>query len=625
MGMIRPFLRLEDYLAPCPLPALLAILMVCGIKYLGTRLIRRLQPDPSQPLYTAAAFILAAALLGAAVHLLALTGVAYPWLLKIMAWCVAAAGVLELSRINKARLLRLYDQATAGFHEQSLWGKAACVLLAVTLTSLLLGALGPPTDADSLDYHLGVPLDILRHHRAYPRPDWLFARLAGLGESLNLLGLAGGTDILGAALQFAGLVAVLMAVNTFARDNRDRLLVSMLVVGCPVVAFLVLNQKPQMLATAATTVAVILIAQRFQNIDRPTLLLSFGCVLFAMASKYSFMTTGAIILVVGMLAARRAGLLPWAAGTCLAAYLILFFPGNLQNWIFYGDPLSPFLERFRAHGDPAVLRFSAFSRFYRDFSSSGTTLVPFPLNLFIPASLGDLTVVLGVAPMLFILGLRRVKEVPARVLLGSALAAAPFSLLLSRMGARYLFEPYLWIVPLAAFMAWSPLKSWLAKVTLAQTAFVAGLTLWGAVTLFPGALTGSLRHRVMTDRASGYAEACWVNEILPADAVVLDWNRSVALAPRPFLSRDILIFSDLTNPLERDKVNKLIESFRVNTVVAYLPLELEPKEVQSLGLSPANRLAGPQKFTSATRNPWNRGTVQISIYRLNKPLFPPGG
>lgn len=152
---------------------------------------------------------------------------------------------------------------------------------------------------------------------------------------------------------------------------------------------------------------------------------------------------------------------------------------------------------------------------------------------------------------------------------------------------------------------------------------MAGIGLMGAATLFPGALTDSLRHRVMTDRALGYAEACWVNEVLPADAVVLAWNRSVALAPRPFLSRDILIFSDLTNPVERDKIKKLIESCRVNTVVTHLPFESERLEVKSLGLSPANRLAGPREFFTAARNPWNRGTVRLSIYRLDEPSPPP--
>ncbi|NIR58223.1 MAG: DUF1420 domain-containing protein, partial [Gammaproteobacteria bacterium] len=34
---------------------------------------------------------------------------------------------------------------------------------------MFLAALGPVTDADSLDYHLGVPLDWLRHGGAYAR------------------------------------------------------------------------------------------------------------------------------------------------------------------------------------------------------------------------------------------------------------------------------------------------------------------------------------------------------------------------------------------------------------------------------------------------------------------------
>ena len=144
MGMIKPFLRLEDYLAPFPLAALLAILMVCGIKHLGARLIRRLQPAPPQPLQTAAGFILAAAMLGAAVHLLALAGVGLPLAIKDHGLVRGRRGHPGAVSDQPERLLRLYDQAAAGFREQSLWGQAACVLLGVTLAGLLLGALGLP-------------------------------------------------------------------------------------------------------------------------------------------------------------------------------------------------------------------------------------------------------------------------------------------------------------------------------------------------------------------------------------------------------------------------------------------------------------------------------------------------
>jgi hypothetical protein len=58
---------------------------------------------------------------------------------------------------------------------------------------------------------------------------------------------------------------------------------------------------------------------------------------------------------------------------------------------------------------------------------------------------------------------------------------------------------------------------------------------------------------------------------LLADAVVLTGNRGAALATRPFLSRDSLDFSDLTNPVVRGNIIKISESFRVDTLVAHPP------------------------------------------------------
>ena len=271
---------------------------------------------------------------------------------------------------------------------------------------MLLSALGPATDADSLNYHLGVPLDILRHHRAYPRPDWLFARLAGLGESLNMLGLAGGTDILGALLQFSGLIAAVIAVNSFAKTNKDRILLTICVLGCPVVAHLVPSQKPQMLPIAATTVAIILIAQRFKSLEMVTLVLSFGCVFFAISCKYSFIISGSLVVLIGLFAAYKAGRLPAALLIALIAYLLLVFPVQLQNYLFYGDPVSPFLEKLRPHGEGAVLRFASFYRNY-DYGS----WAPFPLNLFIPSSPGEITTVIGLWPLPRFVGTYRIQRI----------------------------------------------------------------------------------------------------------------------------------------------------------------------------------------------------------------------
>ena len=262
-----PFLQLEDFLAPSPLPALLAVFMVLGLKNLGSRITRRLPLAAPLPLREAAAFVLASALVASVVYGLALLGAAYLWLLRSIAWSLAGLGLWELWQINWAEVGQGLHGLRLRWQELPLWGKAAVPPLLMTCLGLGLAALGPPTDADSLDYHLGVPLDILRHHGHFLRPDWLTARLTGLGESLNLLGLAGGTDILGACLQFAGLLAVLAGVMTLAKTDMDRIMVAVAIVGCPVVIFLVLNQKPQMLPTAATTIALLLLAERFRALD----------------------------------------------------------------------------------------------------------------------------------------------------------------------------------------------------------------------------------------------------------------------------------------------------------------------------------------------------------------------
>ena len=71
---MNSFLKLDDFLVPPPLPAIIAVLIVLGIKYLGDRLLRKLYQESYPPIQAAAAFISTAAMLAAFVHLLAFAG-----------------------------------------------------------------------------------------------------------------------------------------------------------------------------------------------------------------------------------------------------------------------------------------------------------------------------------------------------------------------------------------------------------------------------------------------------------------------------------------------------------------------------------------------------------------------
>jgi hypothetical protein len=608
---MTPFLKLEDLLAPLPLPPLIAVLMVLGLVALGRRLVRLLNFESPEAIHYAAGFVLSAAFLAAASHFIALVGLAYIWPLRLAAWCLAALGLMHSPRIIREWLLPAGQQIKALFETESAWGRAALLLLGLMGVALLLAALGPATDADSLDYHLGVPLEVLRQHGIVYRPDWFLARLAGLGEYLNLLGLAGGTDNFGAALQYAGLLAALAAVLSLAGSRRDQILLAMAVLACPLVVNLVPSQKPQMLPAAGLTIALVLLARRFPAMDLKTLVLALGCAFFATALKHSFLLSAAIVVAAGLWAAGQARLLPWALAAALAWYLILPFPWHWQNYWFYGDPLSPFLERFRTHGDPVLIQFAALKNYYAPQS-----LPRFVLQLFLPLAPREIPKVLGLGSLLLVAALGEIKKPgPARIMLLSALVLLPATLVLAHLGARYLWEPYLWSCAAAGAAPWGRLKQALFKIMVGQTLVMAVIAGYGAATLFPGSLSPAWRSAVMTRTASEYAEMRWLDQVLPPDAVVVSELRSAALLPRPFISRDIFAY-DLANPGTRSQVRALLKAHRANFLIAYFPLTAAIRQLP--GLDPTSPLAGPREFAWATRNPFARGDhlTRIAVYRL---------
>ena len=134
--------------------------------------------------------------------------------------------------------------------------RALAVLIGVILIAYLLIVLGPAWDTDSLDYHLGAPLDWMLHGSIYPRWDWTQVHLVGLGEMISMLGLAAGTDGLGALFEFTSLLIAIAAATAFAQSPRQKLMGALMVAACPVMLQLALWQKPELMPAAAMTVSL---------------------------------------------------------------------------------------------------------------------------------------------------------------------------------------------------------------------------------------------------------------------------------------------------------------------------------------------------------------------------------
>ena len=115
--------------------------------------------------------MLAIALVASALQLVLVTWWMPVWPLRGVAWSLAALGLLELWLMCRARNLSPWKRFTSFLYEQPYLDRATALLLLGASICLVLLALSPPTDADSLDYHPGVPLDFLRRGDIYPRYD----------------------------------------------------------------------------------------------------------------------------------------------------------------------------------------------------------------------------------------------------------------------------------------------------------------------------------------------------------------------------------------------------------------------------------------------------------------------
>lgn len=357
----------------------------------------------------------------------------------------------------------------------------------LVLAGLGAASLGPPTDADSLEYHLGVPLEWLRHGGPYFDPGWFSARLAGIGEAVNMLGLASGTDIAGALFQWAALLVAGVALRSVAQAPRDRALAWLVVVTPPAMSFLVLSQKPFLLPVSALLIAVVILWKRFGDVRATEIVVVFDCVAFAVACKWSFILTAWPVVALACVAASGRGRLAVTIAFGFLAFTAFVVPVMARNLAVFGDPLSPFLERLRAHPDVSVAAFAAYLRQGGE-AHTVSGLLATARGIVVPLELGAVTRSLGVGALAWVVLLRR-RPVGWMVPVAAAFAATASTAIFGQLVPRFFLDAYFWLGAAAVAAPWSRAKRLLAYALAAQGSVGAVLAIYAMVSLWPGSLT----------------------------------------------------------------------------------------------------------------------------------------
>ncbi len=602
-ALIAP--RLADAVLAPPFNGLIALLLVLGLERLGRRAARAIYGESFSREQAAFGFLIVTAAVAAITHVVAWLGVAMLPMLRALAVGVAAASLAWLDPRVWRRVAGRASVLRQTFSRASGLERGLILLSSATLAALALASVAPPTDADSLAYHLAVPLDWLRHGRAIATPDWLHARLAGLGESLNLLGLSAGTDAFGAMLQVSGVIVALSALTSVAGSATNALLGIALVLACPLLPGLVLTAKPQMLPAAATTLVVADLLRRERGdraFDGPVWPL-WTCLAFAAGCKYSFLPSA---LIAGVLVLRHAGAASILPG--VAAIGALTVPTLLRTALWYGDPVSPFLERFKNAPDEAVTSFAWYLRQFGGLHSIGT-LVRLPVRLVATLDVSAWTTVLGAGAFAVLLTMSR--QVKHRGLL-AATVVLTLILCAGQLQGRFFLEPYLWCGVLAVAAPWTTRKRLLRGVLGAQMLATTAVAI-AAVGLVPGGVTASGRERVLGAYAADYRAIRWLNAVLPPNAVVAMDGRSALFMERPVLSGDVpaaLSFVHAGDRTVHAELDELLRRHGITTLVVREPLE------QSVFRALADRL-GPPIHTAAFQEVGRNLFTERTDYRLS--------
>lgn len=531
-----------------------------------------------------------------------LCGLIAEWMLQCIAGLIVAGGAAIV--ITKRHAINsMLQSAKATWRQGSLVQRLLAISAGAVVLMYAIVCLGPPTDADSLDYHLGAPLEILRTHSIWLNKDFLHCRMLGFGELFNMLCIATGCIQLGAFVQLIALCW--MAAALMQAANGRRIATLMLVFGVPLLLTMLPSQKHQLTGVACMSVCFYFVFNYRKVIGGKDYLLVVICLMFAAGLKYNFILSAALMLLymrlrgVRLLSSGR-----WAA--LLLIFCMGLAPLLIYRAICFGDPVSPLLEALKSRPDPVVLHFNRFIKDYTD------TSLAFPLSLIIPHTVSSISTVLGCCAGVMVAVLLFCRRYTAELLILSV-----FMLLIVAFGqrtARFFLEPYYWGLPI--LIAESGRRRWLRAVggaVVLQFFLLIPFVSFLCIVMMPGIASNSGRARLMSAAASFYDESRWMEGLVPRDAVVCTDIRSRALLHHKLFPIEYLYFTDFKDSAQVARFEDLLyRKYKVR----YLVLIHQGSSGVAIRDYADSLIAGPITFYTGTRNPYNRQAYKAFIYSV---------
>lgn len=466
----------------------------------------------------------------------------------------------------------------------------------ILATSCWLLSIFPFSDADSVAYHLALPIQVLK--KSNISQTWLHAMLSGYGELYSLMGLSLGVDNLNSILQAS---LFLVAVRHIAQEGQtkdQKWFLTLFFFSLPILLFLIPNQKLQLVGIMAVISFALILPKVKKTIHLFELSLLAS---LAVGIKVSF-AIDLVAIALSLFLYRRDAESLKKVITIGAFGILGLSPLFLFKSSLFGSPFAPFHLLFRSSIEESTLRsFLNVLKIFRD------SPLPFPISLLIPASPGYISTIIGL-PTLFIF-LRKPK--PSYYFILSA-STSLFMLCFSQHTTRFFIVPIFFsCLHFIHGNYYHKFKKEITVALLGQSLLVSFIALISSLYFSPSLVGKESRKNYYHKFAYGYQIAEALNEqINPSDYLLLEKGLRV----HAFLNVNYAP-DDTPYFLSQGYKLKELKDFLKSNNVFYAATTSPPKYLKKVF---AFQLEKSWKVQLATRNPFNKRGLQrtLRIYRL---------
>ena len=438
--------------------------------------------------------------------------------------------------------------------------------------------------ADALGYHLGVANYINQTH-SWPNPNmWLHANISGLGEVYNSLGLLVYSDVAGSLVQFVGLASFLYYFSNIIKNKESLFFFNLFVLGSPVLIFLVSGSKfllfPQLITTL---VLYFLVSNKRISTNLFYILVFLLC--GATSFKLSFFIPS---FVLGIFALSKTDFNLKLIYKSILIGIFFFLPRILFN-ISNLDQLS-FPEMLVQVPD----------EFLSNLKNYRENYFIFPINLFLPDSLGKISTVLGANLFIYFL-IKKLNKNNFQIFAIFLITSILYYFLSMSVGRMY-YEMILWLSLFIVFKVDFRVNLKIANLYLCTSSFLVVVMLFsGLFNLAPGLFSNKSREVVMENNANEYKAIRWINKNIKKDKTVVTNLRSISLLNAKVIPMDYLNYN-----IPENELNGYVGFIRDSKFDYVILKNFSDKNFFLFKeCSETKRITSP-KFTNETRNPLNR-------------------